>query len=55
MKLSAQDIAELKRVTKPGRRVLAAAFFWREPPSDEAREIFLGQVEPGMRFDTEAA
>lgn len=46
--------AELARVTKPGGRVLATEFFWREPPSDEAREIFLGQVCPGMLFDTEA-
>lgn len=46
--------AELVRVTKPGGRVLATEFFWREPPSDEAREIFLGQVCPGMQFDTEA-
>jgi ubiquinone/menaquinone biosynthesis C-methylase UbiE len=33
--------AELARVAKPGGRVLATEFFWREPPSDEAREIFL--------------
>jgi ubiquinone/menaquinone biosynthesis C-methylase UbiE len=46
--------AELARVTKPGGRVLATEFFWREPPSDEAKEIFLGQVCPGMLFDTEA-
>ena len=46
--------AELARVTKPGGRVLATEFFWREPPTDEAREIFLGQVCPGMLFDTES-
>lgn len=45
---------ELARVTRPGGRVLATEFFWREPPSEEAREIFLGQVCPGMLFDTEA-
>lgn len=45
---------ELARVTKPGGRVLATEFFWREPPSAEAREIFLGQVCPGLEFDTEA-
>jgi len=44
--------AELARVTKPGGRVLATEFFWRQPPTDEAREIFLGQVCPGMQFDT---
>jgi SAM-dependent methyltransferase len=43
---------ELARVLRPGGRLLATEFFWRRPPSDEAREIFLGQVCPGMRFDT---
>lgn len=45
---------ELARVTKPGGRVLATEFCWREPPTAEAREIFLGQVCPGLQFDTEA-
>jgi SAM-dependent methyltransferase len=44
--------AELARVTRPGGRVLATEFCWREPPTEEAREVFLGQVCPGMRFDT---
>ena len=44
--------AELARVTRPGGRVLATEFFWRKPPTDEAREIFMGQVCPGMQFDT---
>lgn len=44
--------AELARVTAPGGRVLATEFFWREPPTDEAREVFLGQVCPGLAFDT---
>jgi SAM-dependent methyltransferase len=43
---------ELARVTKPGGRVLATEFFWRQPPTPEAREIFLGQVCPGLEFDT---
>ncbi len=43
---------ELARVTKPGGRVLATEFFWRRPPTDEAQEIFLGQVCPGLEFDT---
>ncbi len=43
---------ELARVTKPGGRVLATEFFWREPPTAEAKEIFLGQVCPGLEFDT---
>jgi SAM-dependent methyltransferase len=44
--------AELARVAKPGGRVLATEFFWRRPPTAEAREIFLGEVCPGMEFDT---
>jgi SAM-dependent methyltransferase len=44
--------AELARVTKPGGRVLATEFFWRKRPTDEAKEIFLGQVCPGLEFDT---
>jgi len=44
--------AQLARVTRPGGRVLATEFFWREPPTNEAREIFLGQVCPGLEFDT---
>ena len=43
---------ELARVAKPGGRVLATEFFWRERPSPEAREVFLGQVCPGLEFDT---
>ena len=46
--------AELARVCKPGGRVLATEFCWRKPPTDKAREVFLGQVCPGLRFDTEA-
>ena len=44
--------AELVRVAKPGGRVLATEFFWRSRPSEEARQIFLGQVCPGLEFDT---
>ncbi|MEX1007353.1 MAG: methyltransferase domain-containing protein [Acidimicrobiia bacterium] len=43
---------ELARVTKPGGRVLATEFFWRRPPTAEARQIFLGEVCPGLEFDT---
>lgn len=42
---------ELARVCKPGGRVLVTEFCWRRPPTAEAREIFLGQVCPGMQFD----
>lgn len=45
-------VRELIRVCKPGGRVLATEFFWREPPTPEAREVFLGQVCPGMQVDT---
>jgi SAM-dependent methyltransferase len=44
--------AELVRVARPGGRVLATEFCWRRPPTAEAREVFLGQVCPGMQFDT---
>ena len=44
--------AELARVTRAGGRVLATEFYWREPPTPQAREVFLGQVCPGMHFDT---
>jgi SAM-dependent methyltransferase len=42
---------ELVRVCRPGGMVLATEFFWRQPPTEEAREIFLGQVCPGMQLD----
>ncbi len=45
-------VRELLRVCKPGGRVLATEFFWREPPTPGAREVFLGQVCPGMQVDT---
>jgi SAM-dependent methyltransferase len=48
----ARAASQLARVTKPGGRVLATEFFWRQPPTAEAREIFLGQVCPGLEFDT---
>lgn len=44
--------AELARVCRPGGRVLATEFYWREPPTEEARQIFLGEVCPGLRFDS---
>ncbi|MFN2557907.1 MAG: class I SAM-dependent methyltransferase [Nitriliruptorales bacterium] len=43
---------ELVRVCRPGGRVLATEFMWTRPPSEEARQIFLGEVCPGLRFDT---
>lgn len=44
--------AELARVCRPGGRVLATEFFWRHPPTPEARRVFLGEVCPGLRFDS---
>jgi ubiquinone/menaquinone biosynthesis C-methylase UbiE len=44
---------ELVRVVRPGGMVLATEFFWRRPPTPRAREAFLGQLCPGMLFDTE--
>jgi arsenite methyltransferase len=44
--------AELVRVSRPGGRVLATEFYWRRPPTDEARQLFLGEVCPGLRFDS---
>lgn len=43
---------ELVRVCRPGGRVLATEFFWREPPTQEARDTFLGEVCPGLTFDS---
>lgn len=43
---------ELARVARPGGRVLATEFYWRRPPTEEARQLFLGEVCPGLRFDS---
>lgn len=43
---------ELVRVCRPGGRVLATEFVWRKPPPPEARRVFLGEVCPGLQFDT---
>lgn len=43
---------ELLRVCKPGGRVLTTEFLWRNPPTVEVRQIFLGEICPGMNFDT---
>jgi ubiquinone/menaquinone biosynthesis C-methylase UbiE len=48
----ARAARELIRVCRPGGRVLATEFMWRRPPTEEAREAFLGQVCPGLSFDT---
>jgi ubiquinone/menaquinone biosynthesis C-methylase UbiE len=43
---------ELVRVCRPGGRVLTTEFLWRKPPTPEARQIFLGEICPGLNFDT---
>lgn len=43
---------ELVRVCRPGGRVLATEFYWLRPPTEEARRIFLGEVCPGLSFDS---
>jgi SAM-dependent methyltransferase len=43
--------SELARVCAPGGQVLATEFCWRSPPPPEA-QVFMGQVCPGMVFDT---
>lgn len=43
-----QAARELVRVCRPGGRVLATEFMWREPPSEEARQVFLGEVCPEL-------
>jgi SAM-dependent methyltransferase len=45
-------ISELVRVCRPGGLVLATEFHWRRPPTPEARHAFLGELCPGMLFDT---
>jgi cyclopropane fatty-acyl-phospholipid synthase-like methyltransferase len=45
-------VRELVRVCTPGGRVLATEFYWRKPPTPEARYLFLDVVCPGMQFDT---
>lgn len=47
-----QAVRELVRVCKRGGMVLATEFLWRSPPTSAARQTFLGEVCPGMTFDT---
>jgi SAM-dependent methyltransferase len=43
---------ELVRVCKPGGRVLATEFLWSKAPTERAKQAFLGELCPGMTFDT---
>ncbi len=47
-----QAIQEIRRVCKPGGRVVEHEFVWRNKPTSEARRIFEGEVCPGIKFDT---
>ena len=46
--------AEVVRVCRPGGQVLEHEFIYRRPPSPEIRQIFEGDVCPGIRFDSAA-
>lgn len=43
---------EVVRVCRPGGRVVDHEFIYRQPPTAEVRDIFEGEVCPGIRFDT---
>jgi SAM-dependent methyltransferase len=43
---------ELVRVCQPGGLVLTTEFLWRTPPPPKAHHAFLGELCPGMTFDT---
>jgi ubiquinone/menaquinone biosynthesis C-methylase UbiE len=39
--------SELARKCRPGGRVLATEFYWRRPPTAEARQVFSARCVPG--------
>jgi SAM-dependent methyltransferase len=43
---------ECVRVCKPGGRVVDHEFIWRKPPPAPVREVFMGEVCPGIDFDS---
>lgn len=43
---------EVVRVCRPNGRILDHEFIYRKPPTAEVRQIFEGEVCPGIRFDT---
>jgi ubiquinone/menaquinone biosynthesis C-methylase UbiE len=43
---------ECVRVCRPAGRVVDHEFIWRKPPSVEARRVFVGEVCPGIDFDS---
>lgn len=44
--------SEVVRVCRRGGRVVDHEFIWRKKPPVAAREIFVGEVCPGIQFDT---
>ncbi|GAC1636378.1 MAG: hypothetical protein NVS4B2_24660 [Chloroflexota bacterium] len=46
---------ELLRVCKPGGRLLATEFFWRTPPTVEARQIFWVRYVPVCKWTLSAS
>jgi ubiquinone/menaquinone biosynthesis C-methylase UbiE len=47
-----QAAAECVRVCRPGGRVVDHEFIWRKPPPADARRVFVGEVCPGIDFDS---
>jgi hypothetical protein len=46
------NAAMVSVVDQPHRLEVGADCFWRHPPTAEAREVSLGEVCPGLEFDT---
>lgn len=46
--------AEMARVTRPGGRVLATDFTWHREPTDQARDLMLREICPGLHLDDAA-
>lgn len=47
-----QAANEVVRVCKRGGRVVDHEFIWRKQPTAEARRVFVGEVCPGIAFDS---
>jgi SAM-dependent methyltransferase len=45
---------ECVRVCRRGGRLVDHEFIWRKPPPPEARRVFVGEVCPGIDFDSPA-